>query len=62
GHGAGGQGRVPGGTAPAAPPSGLGMPYPPMPPTAPGTPGAPGTRAQEPRQDDIDPEAPHGRA
>ncbi|MET7655141.1 phage holin family protein [Streptomyces sp. NPDC005486] len=56
----GGSGRVVGGTAPAGPPSGLGLPYPPMPPTAPGAqvpePGA------APRADDIDPENPHHRA
>jgi len=59
---------VGGGRAPAAPPSGLGMPYPPVPPVPPaGTPGAgipePGTgepAASSP--DDIDPEQPHHRA
>ncbi|MFF5496571.1 phage holin family protein [Streptomyces aquilus] len=56
-----GRDRVMGGTAPGAPPSGLGMPYPPMPPTAPGTTGAPGGDAA-PRPDDIDPEQPHHRA
>jgi hypothetical protein len=53
-------GRVVGGTPPAGPPGGLGMPYPPMPSTAPGAdmagPGA------APRPDDIDPESPHHRA
>ncbi|MFG2282946.1 phage holin family protein [Streptomyces asoensis] len=52
--------RVIGGTAPAAPPSGTGVPYPPMPPVAPGArlpePGA------APRADDIDPEGPHHRS
>ncbi|MBD0841638.1 MULTISPECIES: phage holin family protein [unclassified Streptomyces] len=47
-----------GSTPPVAPPSGLGMSYPPMPPTAPGTPGA----ADPPKPDDIDPEQPHHRA
>lgn len=42
-HGAGG--RVIGGRAPATPPTGLGMPYPPVPPHAP---GAPGTSAPTP--------------
>jgi hypothetical protein len=63
---------VVGGRAPAAPPSGLGAPYPPMPPVAPGGlggaagapvaggPGGAGTPA--PSQDDIDPEQPHHRA
>ncbi|RPF37526.1 phage holin family protein [Streptomyces sp. TLI_185] len=63
---------VVGGRAPAAPPSGLGAPYPPMPPVAPGglggaagapvagEPGGAGTPA--PSQDDIDPEQPHHRA
>ncbi|WP_405554099.1 phage holin family protein [Streptomyces canus] len=45
----------------AAPPSGLGTPYPPMPPVAPGAPGAP-EPAAAPRQDDTDPEQPHHRA
>ncbi|MEW2044719.1 phage holin family protein [Streptomyces sp. NBC_00377] len=53
-------GRVVGGTSPAAPPSGLGMPYPPMPPTAPGA-QVPGP-GEAPRADDIDPEGPHHRA
>lgn len=56
----GGPGRVIGGTAPAGPPGGTGLAYPPMPPTAPGTrtpePG------EAPRTDDIDPESPHHRA
>ncbi|MET8767561.1 phage holin family protein [Streptomyces sp. NPDC004658] len=38
GHGPHTPHRVVGGTAPAAPPSGLGMPYPPMPETPPDTP------------------------
>src|SRR6266511_2537373 len=48
---AGGE-RVAGGTAPAAPPSGLGMPYPPVPPVAPGgvggATGAPGAGTPAP--------------
>ncbi|GAA2471732.1 phage holin family protein [Streptomyces longisporus] len=62
---------VVGGRAPAAPPSGLGAPYPPMPPVAPGglggAAGAPvagepqGSGTPAPRQDDIDPEQPHHR-
>lgn len=57
----GGHDMAAGGTAPvAAPPSGLGTPYPPMPPVAPGAatpePGA------APRQDDVDAEQPHHRA
>ncbi|MFE6822459.1 phage holin family protein [Streptomyces sp. NPDC057690] len=52
-----GSGRVIGGTPPAGPPGGTGLPYPPMPPTAPGAqvpePGG------APRADDIDPERPH---
>jgi hypothetical protein len=69
GH-ADGPDRTLGGTAPGGPPSGLGMPYPPMPPVAPGgatgapgagTPAPGGSRPAAPRQDDIDPEAPHGR-
>ncbi|WP_189980530.1 phage holin family protein [Streptomyces capoamus] len=40
--------RVLGGSAPATPPSGLGMPYPPMPQTPPNSP--------------ADPDAPHHRA
>ncbi|MFK4104654.1 phage holin family protein [Streptomyces sp. NPDC019531] len=57
-----GRDRVAGGTAPvAAPPSGLGTPYPPMPPVAPGAPGTP-EPGTAPRQDDIDPEQPHHRA
>ncbi|WP_031475785.1 phage holin family protein [Streptomyces bicolor] len=60
-------GRTVGGTAPAAPPGGLGLPYPPMPPGPPGTgatgAAAPGTpEAQPPHPDDIDPEQPHHRA
>ncbi|MGX1478631.1 UNVERIFIED_CONTAM: hypothetical protein RKD50_007439 [Streptomyces canus] len=59
---AAGQDSVAGATAPvAAPPSGLGTPYPPMPPVAPGAPGTPEPGAA-PRQDDIDPEQPHHRA
>lgn len=59
---AGGHGRVVGGTPPTAPPSGLGMPYPPVPPVAPGAP-MPGTADPgAPRQDDINPEAPHYRS
>jgi hypothetical protein len=50
-----GRDRVVGGTAPAAPPSGLGVAYPPVPPVAPGGPAVPGP-------DDVDPEAPHHRA
>ncbi|WP_406221631.1 phage holin family protein [Streptomyces canus] len=42
----------------AAPPSGLGKPYPPMPPVAPEAPGTP-EPAAAPRQDDTDPEQPH---
>ncbi|CAL9395075.1 hypothetical protein SUDANB105_01333 [Streptomyces sp. enrichment culture] len=49
-----GDGHTLGGTQPAAPPSGLGMPYPPMPSSAPRTP-APG-------QQGTDPESPHHRA
>ncbi|MFJ3669206.1 hypothetical protein ACIPSE_22415 [Streptomyces sp. NPDC090106] len=46
-----GAGHVIGGTPPAAPPSGLGMPYPPpVPPTLPA-----------PAADDLDPERPHHR-
>ncbi|WP_266391785.1 phage holin family protein [Streptomyces canus] len=45
----------------AAPPSGLGTPYPPMPPVAPEAAGTP-EPAAAPRQDDIDPEQPHHRA
>ncbi|WP_406005914.1 phage holin family protein [Streptomyces sp. NBC_00637] len=52
-----GPGRVIGGTSPAAPPGGTGLPYPPMPPTAPGAHvPAPG---EAPRADDIDPESTH---
>ncbi|MFI5684284.1 phage holin family protein [Streptomyces sp. NPDC051636] len=55
-------GHVVGGTAPAGPPGGLGMQYPPMPSTAPGGP-APGMRGPEaPRPNNIDPEGPHHRA
>ncbi|MFK0157207.1 phage holin family protein [Streptomyces sp. NPDC090493] len=43
--------RVIGGTAPGAPPSGLGLPYPPIPAEPPGVPGRPG----------ADPESPHHR-
>ncbi|KUN56002.1 hypothetical protein AQJ43_07030 [Streptomyces avermitilis] len=58
---AGDHGRVVGGTPPAGPPGGLGMPYPPVPPVAPGAP-MPGTAEPgAPRQDDMDPEAPHHR-
>lgn len=60
---AAGHGRTIGGTPPVAPPSGLGMPYPPMPSVAPGNaPGTPGRYGPAaPRQDDIDPESPqHG--
>jgi hypothetical protein len=57
-----------GGSAPAAPPSGLGVPYPPVQPTVPaanaGVTGTPAPLPQPgiagraaPRQDDIDPEA-----
>ena len=57
-----GKGGAADATAPvAAPPSGLGTPYPPMPPVAPGAPGTP-EPAAAPRQDDIDPEQPHHRA
>ncbi|MGD1223611.1 MULTISPECIES: phage holin family protein [Streptomyces] len=49
--------RVVGGSAPAAPPSGLGMPYPPVPPVPP---GAPGSTPHIPGTDY--PEAPHHRA
>ncbi|OIJ67870.1 phage holin family protein [Streptomyces mangrovisoli] len=55
--------RVVGGTPPAAPPSGLGMPYPPMPPVAPGggtgAAGGPAGTAWQgtaPPMDEIDPE------
>ncbi|WP_328874856.1 phage holin family protein [Streptomyces sp. NBC_00287] len=51
--------HVVGGTPPGAPPSGLGMPYPPMPSGAPGAPAEPET---PPHPDDIDPEQPHHRA
>lgn len=50
---AGDRDHVTGGMAPAAPSSGLGMPYPPMPLVAPGVP---------PKPDDTDPEQPHHRA
>lgn len=60
-------GRTVGGSAPTAPPGGLGLPYPPMPagPPEAGVPGAvtpdaPGAR--QPNPDDIDPEQPHHRA
>jgi len=65
---AAGQGdRVVGGRAPAAPPSGLGTPYPPAPSTPPaGMPGAgipgPGMGEAVPGRDEIDPEQPHHRA
>ncbi|MCF1598902.1 phage holin family protein [Streptomyces muensis] len=50
-----------GGSAPTAPPGGLGMPYPPMPAGPPGTtPDA--SEARPPHPDDIDPEQPHHRA
>ncbi|MGW7206268.1 phage holin family protein [Streptomyces sp. NPDC054837] len=56
--------HVIGGGAPATPPGGTGMPYPPVPPVAPGvgTPatGTPGP-AVPPRPDDNDPEQPHHR-
>lgn len=52
-----GSGRVIGGTAPAGPPGGTGLPYPPMPPTAPGA-QVP-EQGGAPRADDIDPESPH---
>ncbi|MFK0172961.1 phage holin family protein [Streptomyces sp. NPDC090306] len=64
----GGPDDVIGGSAPAAPPSGLGTPYPTVPPTVPsanaGVTGTPAPIPQSgiggraaPRQDDIDPEA-----
>ncbi|MCX5330268.1 MULTISPECIES: phage holin family protein [unclassified Streptomyces] len=57
--------HVIGGQAPATPPGGTGMPYPPVPPVAPGagTPaaGMPGPGVP-PRPDDIDPEQPRHRA
>ncbi|MFE0456202.1 phage holin family protein [Streptomyces sp. NPDC058914] len=53
-------GRVVGGTPPAGPPGGLGLPYPPMPSTAPGA--TVPSPAEAPRADDIDPESPHHRA
>ncbi|MFJ8151342.1 phage holin family protein [Streptomyces sp. NPDC094468] len=43
-------GRVVGGTAPAAPPSGLGMPYPPVPPITPVTPVMPDANPDAPRR------------
>ncbi|MEU1199006.1 phage holin family protein [Streptomyces sp. NPDC005813] len=49
--------HVVGGSAPAAPPSGLGMPYPPVPPVPP---GAPGSTPHIPGTDY--PDAPHHRA
>ncbi|WP_369173731.1 phage holin family protein [Streptomyces sp. R28] len=60
-------GRTVGGSAPAAPPGGLGLPYPPMPAGPPGT-GVPGAvtpdmpDARTPHPHDIDPEQPHHRA
>ncbi|GHG87350.1 phage holin family protein [Streptomyces lanatus] len=55
-------GRTLGGTAPSAPPGGLGLPYPPMPPGPPEA-GAPDTAGTwTPHPDDIDPEQPHHRA
>lgn len=54
--GAGHNDRVIGGRAPAAPPSGLGMPYPPVPPVAPSA-GAP-----EAGETGAEPEQPHHRA
>ncbi|MEU6254666.1 phage holin family protein [Streptomyces sp. NPDC047043] len=70
---AAGQGdRVIGGRAPAAPPSGLGVPYPPMPPVAPGAAGVPapgagtpapgGVGPTAPGSEEADPEQPHHRA
>lgn len=71
-HGTG-HDHVPGRGAPAAPPSGLGLSYPPMPPVAPGgvggatgapgagTPAPGGSGPAAPRQDDIDPENKRGR-
>ncbi|MFF6994865.1 phage holin family protein [Streptomyces sp. NPDC008313] len=58
-----GHDHVVGGSAPGAPPSGLGMPYPPVPPVAPtaGVPATDGPHAAQPgapRQDDVNPEAP----
>ncbi|MCX4766194.1 hypothetical protein OG562_35500 [Streptomyces sp. NBC_01275] len=50
--GPGRPGRVIGGTPPAGPPGGLGLPYPPLPDADLPHPGA------APRPDDIDPEAP----
>ncbi|MEU1479883.1 phage holin family protein [Streptomyces sp. NPDC005760] len=56
------QGEAVGGVTPvAAPPSGLGTPYPPMPPVAPGTPGTPES-GTAPRPGDTDTEQPHHRA
>ncbi len=50
-----------GGSAPTAPPGGLGLPYPPMPAGPPGaTPDA--SEPRPPHPDDIDPEQPHHRA
>jgi len=56
------QGEAAGGVTPvAAPPSGLGTPYPPMPPVAPGTPGTPESGAA-PQPGGTDTEQPHHRA
>lgn len=52
-------GRTVGGSAPAAPPGGLGLPYPPV-PAGPPEAGVPG--AVTPDTNDIDPEQPHHRA
>ncbi|MEV6122897.1 phage holin family protein [Streptomyces sp. NPDC052077] len=50
-----------GGDAPAAPPSGMGLPYPPTPSAPPmvqgGATGVPGAPRMEPSQDELDPEA-----
>ncbi|MBC2903075.1 phage holin family protein [Streptomyces cupreus] len=62
GHAAAPPEHVVGGSPPVAPPSGLGMPYPPMPSATPGVPGAPAAPETPPRPDDIDPEQPHHRA
>ncbi|MER7840051.1 phage holin family protein [Streptomyces sp. NPDC096040] len=53
--------RVVGGTAPAGPPSGMGLPYPPMPPEPPVTPITPVTPVT-PDADQEAPRAPHRRA
>ncbi|MFI1358618.1 phage holin family protein [Streptomyces sp. NPDC020898] len=65
-HPRAGQGdRVPGtagGVPPVVPPTGgLGGPVPPVPPVAPGGPAPDMSPPGAPRQDDIDPEAPHHR-